>query len=494
MPKINKAPNAAELEALRKAFLKAETDIINEIARLRSLGNVDYHAVAALNRVQKILKSLEDECWEYVPKMVEKQFYARVPEARRVLEPVEKHLRGYAAAEALTATQYDVVQQLVNNLMGEIVEAELHVMQSLRESVIGPPRNDVFRRVGLQTVASMEARGVGFRKAVPEMVRELQQNGVEAFVDKAGRKWSLHTYGNMVCRTTSRQAEIMAVLTADPDHDLYQISSHATTCPVCAPFEGRVYSRSGKDPDFPPLASAFGKIDPDGPNELTNTWLNIHPNCLHVLLPWTAKGKTSEELERIQRFSNPQTNPFAVDPRSQKQIDAYRRNQRARSRMLNDYRQWERYRLELGDKCPKTFQTFLRHKRAGDEKYLEWEKEYRRVNDLDKYSRVRYNEDGTVVVTDKWSKRSATPATYKTNAVVQTGTAERQIDRTFYDSSGHMVLQIHGGPHGNPKNHPYGTSGEHAHVYTWSDGKISGRETRELTPGERAANRDILKE
>lgn len=705
MPKINKAPNAAELEALRKAFLKAETDIINEIARLRSLGNVDYHAVAALNRVQKILKSLEDECWKYVPKMVEKQFYVRVPEARRVLEPAEKHLRGYAAAEALTATQYDVVQQLVNNLMGEVVEAELHVMQSIRESVIGPPRNDVFRRVGLQAVANMEARGIGFRKAVPEMVRELQQNGVEAFVDKAGRKWSLHTYGNMVCRTTSRQAEIMAVLTADPDHDLYQISSHATTCPVCAPFEGRVYSRSGKDPDFPPLASAFGKIDPDGPDELTNTWLNIHPNCLvpggtilaegvvahscrdysgsvislktssgneitvtpnhpilttegfvpagklkkshkiiettgeyrfllgkapndiniptrveqvkhsiveasggttarvkgasiqfhgdgiensevnivfsnslgkregdivgaqpirksffpsthfswaelfpfsaafqiliaslrsfysivrrigfigaceavsverkkaanislrtstpfcnlnkckplimqikkflkfffsffyvcgrnvqkllgrffnqkpiinhcplnhifgyskmfgnlfvseplvakrlkalfcnnvlvisnlvqidtseyvgkvynlqtkygfytynnivthnciHVLLPWTKNGKTPEELERIKRFSDPKTNPFTVDPRSQKQIEAYRRNQKARSRMLNDYRQWERYRLALGDKCPKTFQTFLKHKRAGDEKYRRWEQEYRK--------------------------------------------------------------------------------------------------------------------
>nr|DAK02320.1 MAG TPA: minor capsid protein [Caudoviricetes sp.] len=382
MPKINKAPNAAELEALRKAFLKAETDIINEIARLRSLGNVDYHAVAALNRVQKILKSLEDECWKYVPKMVEKQFYVRVPEARRILEPVEKHLRGYAAAEALTATQYDVVQQLVNNLMGEVIEAELHVIQSLRESVIGPPRNDAFRRVGLQAVANMEARGTGFRKAVPELVRELQQNGVEAFVDKAGRKWSLHTYGNMVCRTTSRQAEIMAVLTADPDHDLYQISSHATTCPVCAPFEGRVYSRSGKDPDFPPLASAFGKIDPDGPNELTNTWLNIHPNCLHILLPWTKNGKTPEEIERIKRFSDPKTNPFTVDPRSQKQIEAYRRNQKARSRMLNDYRQWERYRLALGDKCPKTFATFRRIKYNEPERWEEMLALYREENNF----------------------------------------------------------------------------------------------------------------
>lgn len=38
----------SELEKLRQIFLKAETDIINEIGRLRSMGNVDYHAVAAL--------------------------------------------------------------------------------------------------------------------------------------------------------------------------------------------------------------------------------------------------------------------------------------------------------------------------------------------------------------------------------------------------------------------------------------------------------------
>ena len=32
------------------------------------MGNVDYHAVAALERVQRILQSLENDCWDYVPK------------------------------------------------------------------------------------------------------------------------------------------------------------------------------------------------------------------------------------------------------------------------------------------------------------------------------------------------------------------------------------------------------------------------------------------
>ena len=149
MPTLKRAPNQKELDRLRKIYLKAETDIINEIGRLRSMGNVDYHAVAALERVQTILKSMEDECWEYVPIMIEKQFYVRVPEARKILEPVEKHIAGYENAGALTSTQYSIVQQLTNNLMGEIVESGLVVMSTLKNALIGRTENDVYRRVGL---------------------------------------------------------------------------------------------------------------------------------------------------------------------------------------------------------------------------------------------------------------------------------------------------------------------------------------------------------
>ena len=55
------------------------------------------------------------------------------------------------------------------------------------------------------------------------------------------------------------------------NHALYQISAHGTTCRLCAGLEGRVYSKSGTDPDFPPLAAAFGKMDKNGPDDLSNS-------------------------------------------------------------------------------------------------------------------------------------------------------------------------------------------------------------------------------
>ena len=384
MPAIKRAPNEEELEKLRKIFLKAETDIINEIGRLRSMGLVDYHAVAALERVQAILRKLETDAWEYVPKMVEKMFYVRVPEARKIVESVEKHLAGYQNAAALTGEQYAVIDKLVMNLMGEITDASMTVMATLQSALIGRTEPDVYRRVGLEQVAAQQAAGRGINQSVPAFVDALRREGVTAFVDKAGRRWSLHTYCTMASRTTSRQAEVLAVLTADPGQDLYKISSHNTTCALCAPYEGRVYSRSGTDPDFPPLADAFGKVDPKGADDLTNTYLNIHPNCLHVLLPWTPAGRSEKELAEIKRFSSPKTNPYTRDPRSEEQIEAYRRKERARAEWLRTYRQWEDYRMTLGDKVPKTFQTFQKHKLAGDERYKTWEKQYREANQNEK--------------------------------------------------------------------------------------------------------------
>lgn len=281
MPTLKRAPNEKELEKLIQIFLKAETDIINEIGQLRSRGLIDYGVVAALERVQAILRKMENDSWTYVRPLIEKMFYVRVPEARKIEgETVEKHVKGYGNAAVLSSEQHAVIDRLISNLMGEITDASMTAMATLQSALIGRIEPDVYRRIGLEQVALQQARGRSVYASVPDFVEALRREGVTAFVDKAGRHWSLHTYCSMVSRTTSRQAEVLAVLTADTGHDLYRISSHNTTCALCAPYEGRVYSKSGNDPDFPPLAAAFGKIDPNGPDTLVNTWLNIHPNCL----------------------------------------------------------------------------------------------------------------------------------------------------------------------------------------------------------------------
>lgn len=438
MPKIKKKINEIELGRLRQIYLKAETDIVNEIGRLRSLGNIDYHAVAALERIQRILRKMEDDSWEYIPKAIELQFYANHPEKAKRLESTSKHLQGYLNAETLTSEQMDVVFILANNLRDEIHNATERTETILRNTLTGkndpvlkslevlperePPsipvsalsnnlqyvpigrrEQDIYREISLKNVTLSAATGAGNRKTANEIYKELVQQGVTAFVDKSGRKWSLHSYCEMVTRTTDRQANVLAVLTAHTEHDLYIVSRSGSACPVCAPIEGRVFSKSGTNPYYPPLASIFGLVDPDGPEDLTNTWLNIHPNCVHSISEWDETGKSEKEIEKIRNFSSYETNPRTNDPRTQKQIEAYRRNQAARAKELRDYKQWEKYRMELGDDVPKTFQTFQKHKRAGDAKYQSWQNKYKQNNFMDesqKYALMKYVSSESYILND----------------------------------------------------------------------------------------------
>ena len=118
-------------------------------------------------------------------------------------------------------------------------------------------------------------------------------------------------------------------------------------------------------------------------------------------------------------------------------------------------------------------------------------------NFIDKYSKYRYNESGNILATDDFKKveHYKIPKEYKPYAVIETVETKKgitYINRTIYDSQSKMVKQVHTGNHAQPKEHPYGNSGEHMHDYIWKDGKLSRRATREITEVERKEHEDIL--
>lgn len=71
MPKLIRPPDKADVTAfLRMLFLRTERELVNEITRKRTSGYVDYAEVAAIERVQRILQTMVDESWSYVPVMI----------------------------------------------------------------------------------------------------------------------------------------------------------------------------------------------------------------------------------------------------------------------------------------------------------------------------------------------------------------------------------------------------------------------------------------
>lgn len=100
-------------------------------------------------------------------------------------------------------------------------------------------------------------------------------------------------------------------------------------------------------------------------------------------------------------------------------------------------------------------------------------------------------KDGTIIATKyAQSAHQQTPSRGLPNSVVmhQSNRNDLQYDFDFYDSNGFMAVQIHCGPHGNSKKHPFGEVGEHMHIWQWKkepSGKWAGSPDKGKELGDR---------
>lgn len=180
--------------------------------------------------------------------------------------------------------------------------------------LIGRRVQDEFRRIGLEATARKLTEGLTVRQTRAVLMEELQNVGLTAFYDDAGRRWSLKQYASMVARTTPREAYTEGTISIiqRAGYDLVRMSEHYPTCRICAAKQGRVYSISGKHPDFPSLEGQRARTP-------------VHGHCRHVLTAVVESYLSPDEYARLKEFSN---RPFDDDPRTAQEIEAYDRSQK----------------------------------------------------------------------------------------------------------------------------------------------------------------------
>lgn len=111
-------------------------------------------------------------------------------------------------------------------------------------------------------------------------------------IDKNGdpRYYNLKDYTDMVIRTNLRNASTLSTISVAEavGSDLVQVSSHNTQTPFDSQFEGKIYSLSGKDPDFP--QATF--LPP------------FHLGCLHNLTVVFRETLQNRGIQKYIDFSN----------------------------------------------------------------------------------------------------------------------------------------------------------------------------------------------
>ena len=238
------------------------------------------------------------------------------------------------------------------------------------------------QKAAMQATEEAILKGQRTQAMQDNLIKMLADRGIEAVpYVRSGKQcyMQLSSYAELVARTTEHEIRNTANLNlgARIGNDLVHMSEHWGSCPICAPYQGRVYSISGADTRYPYLYSTPWSM----------MYQNFHPRCRHVLTQWIEALHTPEENERMQAYSN---RSFEIGgdgwtkkqtQAAQKSLASYRqREERIRS-LYTDRKQYERYQAVLGADAPKTFSAFRRMKTENGSAWKNLQQEYRKFND-----------------------------------------------------------------------------------------------------------------
>lgn len=130
--------------------------------------------------------------------------------------------------------------------------------------------NDIYRKT-ITTVAGSPLTGVETRReATQRALDQFAKRGITTFDGR--RSWNIASYSEMAVRTAIGQASVQGHIDkmTRMGFDLVQVSDHHEECELCRPWEGKILSISGRDPNRNSL------------DEATRDGL-FHPGCGHRL-------------------------------------------------------------------------------------------------------------------------------------------------------------------------------------------------------------------
>ena len=258
-----------ELSApLVRVLLDMEDDILREIAaqlsrdgdisdtskwRIRQLaraGRFDKRAAAIIagysevedgQAMDAVLTAAETEI-EYLDNAVQAANAAGLSEYFSDIPAEESALGAAKAFQRQAASDLN----LVNTVMGyKAKSAYVNAVNAIyRDTAEG-------RQSALDVMGKGAAKAVSgqmsLQEATRKTIRELAQKGIPAFVDKRGREWSPEAYVMMDMRSTLGNTARAAQDARSDQYgiNLIEVSSHMGARPLCAAYQGRIFSRDG---------------------------------------------------------------------------------------------------------------------------------------------------------------------------------------------------------------------------------------------------------
>lgn len=341
-------PVDKKIEKLIQIYKEAEQRLVKTIAEKEIKGNVTTFYNEMLKQVQQEILRLQIYNTQWATDITKQLYEQAFKEATEML----------GVSDNLTQLHKDAVEVLVDNIVNNLNEAT---------NLVGRRVEDSIRDIGLKDAAMKFATGQTIRQLQQELVNDLVNNNTTCMKDKLGRNIPISSYAETVARSIVAETQNTSVknVMKENSHDLVKMTQHSTACPVCVPYEGRVYSLSGKDERFPSIKKIPG---------FASGYNNIHPRCRHRIMPWIEKYN---DVEKEIKNSN---KPFEIPKEKEASVRAYQEHQKEKARLRNDKKQYERFKTVLGDLSPKSFAQFKKIKYNDSEKWNDLKENFKIVD------------------------------------------------------------------------------------------------------------------
>ena len=264
--------------------------ILALLLQKQKLGKYDEYEKVILFEINKILNNIERETFSYSKK--------DIPTLYEWNRATILASAGVTEIPSIVGIDKRTIKELQKVFDRQIFDGISQVRKNI---------HSVVRKMALEQKIS----GGKLKQKVSEAVDFLAKQNIFTFEDKLGRIYSLENYSTMAIKTIQTAALNSSVFNASLQlkNDLVKMSSHSTSCPICAMYQGRVYSITGKTKGYPALETIN--------NGNVVQYRTVHANCRHRFTVYIQK--LDDNAKENKKLSN---EPF-IDNRTDEQKKNY---------------------------------------------------------------------------------------------------------------------------------------------------------------------------
>lgn len=274
-----------QIEKLVILYLTANDEFINLIINGMAVeyptDSVHVQSMTSmLNRITSLSNTLKNSSKPKVESVITSAYESGYLNANSNL--------GGGSGVKYTDTQQATLDKLRTDTYNDMLIATQYMSESAKKFV---------RVKTSQVMQLQQALRQGNKSLAYSLARQLEAGklskdaNTQAFtgiVDKAGRRWNLKTYSEMVVRTKAQQAHVYG--TAQQGHELgchlFIISSH-NAIDACSKWEGKIISVGEEIDGYPVYEDIAASME------------CFHPNCKHHITP-ISEGVVSRMNSRVR--------------------------------------------------------------------------------------------------------------------------------------------------------------------------------------------------